>query len=252
MNQSTIDRLNQINHNFYQQAGPYWNNKPDYFWVGWVPLVKYLNKLRDALNRPIRVLDLGCGNGRFYNFLISENLKIDYTGVDFSNYLLNILEFEDKNDFRLIEADLIKDNWKDKLTCDYDFISLFGVFHHIPGKQNRLRLIQVATNLLSKNGLLTFTFWRYDQIDRLQKRIISKITPEGRQIYQSLQINPENLEKGDSILNWVKGVNSYRYAHAFNKVEAREMLKSTKLNLVENYLNDGRGQDRNEYFVLGN
>ena len=43
----------------------------------------------------MRVLDLGCGNGRFAEFLaqnLDQNIKIEYVGIDSSGELLELAQ----------------------------------------------------------------------------------------------------------------------------------------------------------------
>ncbi len=50
-------------------------------------LLEVLRKLTKRLKRP-RVIDLGCGNGQLAEYFVEEGFDCDYTGVDFSDVLL--------------------------------------------------------------------------------------------------------------------------------------------------------------------
>jgi len=100
-----------------------------------------------------KVLDLGCGNGRFFEFL--KDKDIHYIGVDFSEKLIEIaknkypkLKFEVANALNLP----FPNNYFDKIYS-------IAVLHHIPSKQFRLQFLQEARRVLKSNGLLILTVW---------------------------------------------------------------------------------------------
>jgi SAM-dependent methyltransferase len=73
----SVSKLNEINLNFYKTAGKYWNESLLYFWQGFLRVGKYFEN-QD------KILDIGCGNGRFYFFLLHHfsHLDLDYLGID--------------------------------------------------------------------------------------------------------------------------------------------------------------------------
>jgi len=71
---------------FYKEISNEFSNTRQYSWKGW-------NKVKDILDlKPeLSVLDMGCGNGRFYDYL-KNNITVDfkYMGVDADENLLTI------------------------------------------------------------------------------------------------------------------------------------------------------------------
>jgi SAM-dependent methyltransferase len=61
-----------------------------------------------AAGRSVSLLDLGCGNAQLYEFLREHNLDCDYTGVDFSEPLLEIARTNHSRDprVRFVQADV--------------------------------------------------------------------------------------------------------------------------------------------------
>ena len=82
MDKKTADRLKALNHKFYQKTQVYFNRSRQHFWVGWEKLLPYLQ------GSTLKVLDLGCGNGRFGKWLMERGKTIDYTGIDENQFLL--------------------------------------------------------------------------------------------------------------------------------------------------------------------
>jgi len=215
MTPKTIQTLSRLNKRFYELSGSKWNPKPNYYWEGWVELLKYLDYLR--LKKSIRVLDIGCGNGRFANFLmeylpVDVPKQIEYIGVDFSvpmlNQSINQLGFEDGSIHKIIrkfeQVDLIETSI-DSLGLDFDSFDLvvaFGLIHHIPSQALRSQLVDNWVKYLGKNGLFVMTTWQYLDVPRLAKHCLDPADFVTQAIYQGLEI--EKMEKGDNLLKWVK------------------------------------------------
>jgi SAM-dependent methyltransferase len=62
MKDETLRALNTINRVFYRDSAPSFDATRDAPWPGWQPLLPLLQGLEGD---PARILDLGCGNGRF-------------------------------------------------------------------------------------------------------------------------------------------------------------------------------------------
>ena len=79
----TIKKLNQLNRDFYQQVAIDFDQTRQHLWPGWNKLISHLQQLQTK-HKPLKVLDLGCGNGRFGQFLANSfpGIKINYLGVD--------------------------------------------------------------------------------------------------------------------------------------------------------------------------
>jgi tRNA (uracil-5-)-methyltransferase TRM9 len=315
MTQKTIDILNNLNKQFYNETGSVvWNQKPDYYWEGWYQLTKFINESEKieliknkedvidklpvgneqvqqsflATHRPkgfeaqadwghksdtaqndsdgldatenrfntYKILDLGCGNARFVNFVSSELeleqvQNIEYLGVDFSvNFLeqsqsVNLQAFAK---YQLKQLDILKelDQLKD---LKLDLVVMFGLIHHIPSLQARKAFFAQVVQLLDSSGLLIFTTWQYLDTPRLIKRVIDAETETGKQVYQHLDIQKTDLEVGDNILDWVKKVFSYRYSHYFSQEEIQGYIIDNNLELIHSFVCDGRDSKRNRYFV---
>ncbi|HOZ03290.1 MAG TPA: class I SAM-dependent methyltransferase [Candidatus Woesebacteria bacterium] len=258
MKASTINHLNKINQQFYEAEAQSFSQTRRAPWAGWNRLLAQLEQIE---NNPIKVLDIGCGNGRFGQFLSANvDRQIEYTGTDNSRELLKIARNNNPNavgkTFKFIYQDLIEELLTNQVFTQsndhYDLIVLFGVLHHIPSFELRHKLLSLLNNLLSPNGLLVFTVWRFGELGRFKNKLANP---------KKYNINPTELEPGDYLVDWrdksvrqtspvtdKKSV-SVRYAHAVSKTEI-EKLTDGLPPIVESYLADGQDNQTNQYIVI--
>ena len=80
MDHKTVQSLNEINAQFYASIGKYFDETRQQYWQGWDQVLDHTF----PTPRPLSVLDIGCGNGRFSSFLANKGYEIAYTGIDLS------------------------------------------------------------------------------------------------------------------------------------------------------------------------
>jgi tRNA (uracil-5-)-methyltransferase TRM9 len=100
-----------------------------------------------------RVLDIGCGNGRFYPLLAERN--VDYTGIDNSVGLLAIAH-EQHPFVTFMHGDATKLPFPDR---SFDTVFSFAVLHHIPSRELRREFVREAARVLRPNGTLVLSVW---------------------------------------------------------------------------------------------
>jgi len=73
----------------------------------------------------ISVLDIGCGQGDFYNYLLKRNNTIQYTGIDVSPEMIKIAKEKNPN------ANFIQGGFLEKDLESYDYVFSIGAFNSI-------------------------------------------------------------------------------------------------------------------------
>ncbi len=250
MDEQTVQRLNRLNERFYRVVAQDFDESRSNPWVGFAEVVK-----NAPSTRPLRVLDLGCGNARFASYL-SENLEgeFEYTGIDSCPELIYAAETrlcgiltDNFRDFTLIQKDLLKLDELDGL-ANYDLICLFGVIHHIPGAETRRQLLRFCEqHLADESSLIALAAWQAGDSDRLQKRRLPlPFDPEdGQQPFEE-----GDFEAGDALLDWKRGAYAVRYVHHTSEEEVGEWESSLGLKRRLSYFADGKSQSLNRYYLL--
>ena len=233
MDEATVRALNALNRQFYHTTAAHFDRTRARPWAGWERLLPYLA----ALPRPLHVLDVGCGNGRFGVFLAerlgAENVR--YHGVDSAPALLERARAALANmPAQLEQRDVLESPLPEGA---YGLVALFGVLHHVPGYAKRRALMRELAARVAPGGLLTLTAWCFYEFVRFRRRI---------------QPWPENLraEKHDYLLDWQSGPRAVRYCHYVDEAEHADLLAATGLEVLETFRADGKSGTLNRYSVL--
>ncbi len=174
----------------------------------------------------IRILDLGSGNARFYDYLkINLNKHFDYLGLDQSNLLMQEAceKYSGDKNFKQQKLDIITD--LDKIEGLYDVVVAFGLTHHIPSVTIRHDWFNKVGKLVAGGGLLALTFW-----------IMEKPYEQ-----KGAGIDITELDQGDTFLGWKKTKDAVRFAHLYNTSEINDVIsiqKQNKLQLKQKFYSD--------------
>jgi SAM-dependent methyltransferase len=252
MDEKTVRALNAINRCFYRDAAAEFSATRRDPWPGWERLPPLI---REHLpGRDLRVLDVGCGNGRFGAFLAralpATRSSLRYCGIDASAPLLSELRAR-RLPFAEVEArlaDVVETPIEEALGARrFSLIAVFGVLHHVASERRRRRLLRSLAGRLEPGGLLALAIWRFEASRRFRGR--SRRWEEFNAT-ASESIDLTQLEPGDCLLPWGEGGSDVRYCHFADEEEAGRLVRAASLGVVANYTADGREQNLNRYFVL--
>lgn len=168
---------------------------------------KEFNFLFDKyLSQNDKVLDLGCGNGRFYQ--VFKNKNVDYLGIDVSFKLIEIAKNNHpEGKFEVSSIDYILSN-------SFDKVYSIAVLHHIPSRELRLNFLKEIRRVLKDDGCLVLTVWNLK--DKIKKRSF---------------FDWFRLDKGDVFLPWYGS--SDTYFHCFNLEELIQLASEVGFNIID-------------------
>lgn len=180
-----------------------------------------------------RVLDLGCGNARFFPFF--EESHVDYFGADVAPELIEIArEKYQKAKFYLEDALNLSfpNNFFDKVYS-------VAVLHHIPSQQLRNQFLKEARRTLKSGGLLIMTAWKFHQLKEL--RLLFKYT-------LLKAIGKSKLDWMDVFEPW--GKKTKRYYHFFSKQELADLVENSGFEIKDlGIVKNEKGNRQNIYVV---
>ena len=134
--------------------------------------------------------------------------------------------------FSFLNADLSSPTWDSLLPPEpFDMIMAFAVLHHIPGADLRLRLLRQMRTHLRPGGSFIHSVWQFMNSPRLSARV---------RPWASINIRTEDLEPGDTLLDWRSGGEGLRYVHLFNEVELYELARNSGFHISETFYSDGK------------
>lgn len=103
----------------------------------------------------LKILDVGCGSGRFFGELKKAHIDCEYLGVDNSAGMIDeAKKAHPKGKFQVLDM-------LDIYTLDmkFDAIFLLASFHHLETEVERIAVLQKLKNILAKNGTIYMTNW---------------------------------------------------------------------------------------------
>jgi len=252
MDEKTVRALNAINRSFYRDAAAEFSATRRDPWPGWGRLPPLIEE--HLPGRGLRVLDVGCGNGRFAAFLASALPRacpsLRYCGIDMSAPLLEAVRAR-QLPFAEVEtrlADVVETSVEEPLGARrFSLIAVFGVLHHVPSERRRCQLLRSLAGRLEPGGLLALAIWRFEASRRFRDK--SRSWEEWNATAREA-IDLGELEAGDHLLPWGEDGSRVRYCHFADEAETERLVQAASLRTAATYTADGREGNLNRYFVL--
>jgi alkylated DNA repair protein alkB family protein 8 len=145
-------KILEENKRVYNQISKEFSGSRNELWPEFEELKKYIYENE-------KILDLGCGNGRLYELFSEYN--IDYTGIDFSEKLVEIAKAKYGDHFKA--ADILDLPFSNE---NFDSVWSIAVLHHIPSIELRKRVLSEIKRVLRPNGRVVVTCWKIKSLLR--------------------------------------------------------------------------------------
>jgi tRNA (uracil-5-)-methyltransferase TRM9 len=247
LDRTTAGRLNAINLAFYRECADEFSAAREEPWPGWARLPDLLRAR--GIDAELDVLDVGCGNGRFGAFLCAQACPPRrYVGIDASAELLAHARARALPGASFALADLVAGDPETALPADaFALVALFGVLHHVPGRERRRALVEALARRVGRGGLLVLAAWQRSGADHRRDRIVAweawnRSAPE--------PVDPAELEPGDCLLAWGSARQALRYCHFSDDAELDALLADLPCAVIASWRADGHEGCQNRYFAL--
>ena len=187
---------------------------------------------------PQRILDVGCGHGRFAALLQERGSCASYWGIDASAELVALAR--ERSDLipgaQFARVDVIEDAQAIP-AGPFELIGAFAVIHHVPIEAQRAALLRALSARLAPGGTLAVAFWRTTADEDSAKRVP----------WQSAEIDERELERGDRLLRFDTDPRVFRFAHFADEAELARLASAPGLPLAARFDSDGAGGIANAY-----
>ena len=249
MDQVTLNRLLELNQEFYQTFAQQFSDTRKRLQPG-------VKRIIAQLPRNTNILDLGCGNGELWLSLEQSGYRGHYVGLDNSHELLQIATQREGDLFqsllseseipisnrssnksaqnvkpKFLQVDLSSPNWSVSIpNSHFDFVLAFAVLHHLPGEDLRLSVLHRVHKLLGPIGTFIHSEWQFLNSPRLRARI---------QPWETIGLTAESVDPGDYLLDWRHGGFGLRYVHHFFADELANLANESNFSVVDSFLSDG-------------
>jgi 2-polyprenyl-3-methyl-5-hydroxy-6-metoxy-1,4-benzoquinol methylase len=232
MERDVIQKLLSINSRFYSRFANEFSDTRYQPQPGFFQMAEILPDQCQSL------LDVGCGNGRLGRFLQTSHKVKSYTGVDSSERLLSIARENVKGEFHMRE--LSEANCLGKLGS-YEVVCCLATLQHIPGIDNRKRLVREFVEHLNLEGIIFLSTWQFPDSQRQMRKVVD---------WSSVDVNSDDVENNDYLLTWGGNDSALRYVAHIDESEINTLAESAGLTVSAHFRSDGREGDLNLYSVL--
>ena len=246
MDPTTRARLLAINRAFYAAAAEPFDQTRRV----WPPGKRRLLELlpHGGAGHPLRLADIGCGNGRLAEMLDSRGTPVDYVGVDAGPRLLALAREHCAGlahvRTRFVQADLAMAGWADGLGDPapvFDAVVCLATLQHLPSFDLRAAVVCDLARLVAGDGWVVLSAWQF----LTSPRFTAKLIP-----WESAGLSADQVEPGDALLPWAQGVSAVRYVHQIDHAEMQRLAEAAGLRWVDHFYADGKEGNLNLYGVF--
>ncbi len=223
MDTATAEQLITLNKQFYQTFGREFSSTRQRLQPG-------VKRILERVTGDESILDLGCGNGGLARELARRGHRGSYTGLDLSLPLLSETGGLPVN-FSFAQADLTSPDWDGKLITEHwSLITAFAIFHHIPSRELRVRILNKVHALLRPGGQFIHSEWQFLNSEKLRGRI---------QLWREAGLSEADVDPNDYLLDWRSGGRGLRYVHQFDEAELETLATASRFRVRETFRADG-------------
>jgi len=181
----------------------------------WGCVISFLN----SFEKGSKVLDIGCGNGKYMNYRNDIIMK----GIDIS---INLIEICKNKGFDVIKASMTEIPYDDN---SFDGFISVASYHHLDNNEDRKRTLDEMYWILKIGGIGFIEVWGQEQSDNINK-------------------NAVNFKRKSNLVKWTSiktGEVYYRYYNIYSKGDIEEEIMRLKpeFKIIES------GYEKGNYYI---
>ena len=198
----------------YDQMAEKFSGTRKFFW-------RDFEFVQDYVKEGDKILDFGCGNGRFLEML--KNKRQEYFGVDVSQKLIDIAKEKYAKEGisfqKISSSDILPfpDNFFNKVVS-------VSVFHHFPEKYAE-KMVAELWRIINSDGIIIISVWNLWQRKYL-KYIFSPIVII-KKIFQKKEFKGLGIKDGFIPFKDNQGNVFNRYHHAYSKRDLKKIFEKS-------------------------
>ena len=238
MSPETAAQLVALNRSFYEQfAEAFHDSRRE-------PVAGFFRLLALLPQRPLTVLDVGCGNGRWGFFLAGYGRVASYVGVDNSpSYLAKaeglVTADSHHQPFRFVVGDMQQHGFAAELG-QFELVICLSALQHVPGRARRAQVVAELGERLAPQGHLVLGNWQLLASERQR----AKIAP-----WPTVGLAETDVEEGDYLVRWRRQGEGVRYVAQIDEAQTAELAAHAGLTITHQFRADGREGNLNLYTI---
>lgn len=228
MRREIAETLVEHNRRFYAAAGREFAATRTRMQPG---MTRVLDAIVSRLGRSCSMLDIGCGNGRVAADLARRGHGGSYIGVDRDADLLALAAAGPRPErAAFVRHDITTAIWHESFAFPFDAAVAFAVIQHVPGYDARRALLARVRTLVEDDGCFAFSTWNLSASARMQQRIVP---------WRTIGLGDADVEEGDVLVEWRRGVLASRYVHEFTATEIEALRLAAGFERLDAFDADG-------------
>lgn len=242
-----IMKIADLNKNYDVIAGQFSASRQNLRW----PLEDLFFAKLKTLNHP-RILDLGCGNGRFYGYLQAHQSEFkngfEYVGVDQSAELIK------QEQVAYPSVDWRVGDWQNLEQLNlgkFDAVVALASFHHLP-RAEQGRGLAALRNIMNDNAYLFLSVWNLWKSSRSKNWwtfVKDRLFLSNKKFTEKYNFEKKDLSTWqDTLMLWKQKIPLFYYV--FHKKELRKLAEKCGFSeIVCQYENDSWRRGDNLYLI---